>query len=194
MKTRLAIAIVALGSFALLAGTASAQAAAIPSPFHAGQWGIEAYASLYGGGGVTRFFTPRTALVLDVTADHLEMEADDLANANLTKTTASTVDISLGVRHHTMVAPKIASTIGVGIRGTTIQRRDEYGNVPASSAYRATYAGAFVEIGGQYMIADHFAVGIAYSLNGRHATNNGSDQHGFEFSTSFLPLRATLYF
>ena len=44
------------------------------------------------------------------------------------------------------------------------------------------------------MVADHFAVGIAYRLLGRHVKNSGTSQAGTEFLSNVLPIRATLYF
>ena len=105
------------------------------------------------------------------------------------------LDVSLGLRHHTMVAPKIASTFAVGVAGGTRQQRAEYGGALGGvSSYRADYLGAWVEFGGQYMIVDHFAVGLAYNLSARHLAHIAGDQHGFEFATAFRPVRATLYF
>ncbi|MFL5563248.1 MAG: hypothetical protein ACJ79K_17415 [Gemmatimonadaceae bacterium] len=193
-KTHLAAAVMALGSLAVTA-TAGAQQAAIPSPFHAGQWGIEAYADVFGHGGVMRFFTPRTALVFDLGANHADSKAAN-SNATLQKSTTNTFDLELGLRHLTMLAPKIASTFGAGVNAGTTQRRDEYVGFPSItvSSYQANYAGAFIEMGGQYIIADRFAVGLAYYLSARRTSTNAGDQRGFAYSTSFRPLRATLYF
>jgi len=195
MKRHLAAAAIALGSLATIAGTAEAQAATIASPFHAGQWGVEAYAHVFGDGGVMRFFTPRTALVLDVAADQISTDAND-ATSTLQHTNSTMLNLSLGLRHHTMVAPKIASTFAGGVSVSTTRQRSEY-EAPSGtsvSSYRANYAGGWVEFGGQYMVADRFAVGLAYDLIGRHISNTGTDQHGFEFATQFRPIRATLYF
>src|SRR3954466_1581119 len=107
-KTHLAAAIIALGS-AAVAGAAGAQQATIPSPFHAGQWGVEAYADVFGHGGGMRFFTPPTALVFDLAAAHGDTKADDNSNSALRSSTTNTFDLELGLRHHTMVAPRIVS-------------------------------------------------------------------------------------
>ena len=194
-KTHLAATVIALGSLAAFS-TAGAQQATIPSPFHAGQWGVEAYADIFGHGGAMRFFTPQTALVFDLGAEHGDTKAAANSNSTLQKSTTNTLDLELGLRHHTMVAPKVVSTFGAGVDAGTIQRRDEYLGFPSItvSSYRANYVGAFAEVGGQYMIADRFAVGLAFYLSARRTSTNAGDQRGFEYNTSFRPLRATLYF
>jgi hypothetical protein len=193
-KSTLVLAIVALGSVGMTT-TASAQATIIPSPFHTGQWGIEAYADVFGNGGVTRFFTPQTALVLNLSTDHSATTSPNQSTASLRRSTGTTLDLALGLRHHTMVAPKIASTFAGGVEAGTTRQRFEYTDFANTvSRYNSTYAGAFAEFGGQYMIADHFAVGLAYRLSARHISNAGNDQRGWEVGTSFRPVRATLYF
>lgn len=95
-----------------------------------------------------------------------------------------------------MLAPKIASTFGGGVEAATTSQRAEYPGTPSVvNSYRSTSLGAFVEAGGQYMVADHFAIGLAYRLTGSHlSSRNGGATHGFDVETSFLPIRATLYF
>ena len=95
-----------------------------------------------------------------------------------------------------MLAPKIASVFGGGIALGSYAQRDEY-STPANdvTSFHARYIGAYVEAGGQYMVADHLAIGLSYRLAGQHMTASAaSDLHGFQFASSFLPVRATLYF
>ena len=44
------------------------------------------------------------------------------------------------------------------------------------------------------MVADHFAVGLAYRLSARHLKNGLEEKSGSEFASGFLPVRASLYF
>ena len=186
-----AACVVALGTTAIGATSAAAQAPAIPSPFHAGQWAIEGYAAGQTG-GVMRFFTPRTALALTLSADHLDTRSDD-ASSTLVSSKSTTLDVTLGLRRHTMLASKVAGTFGIGAVGGTVKRRQEY-TIFSPDHFHSGYYGAFADLGGQYMVADHFAVGVAYRFVARHVSNSGSHQAGTELATGVLPIRATLYF
>jgi hypothetical protein len=193
MRTmQLAVAgLVALGATVVGAGRAEAQAA-VASPFHAGQWGIEGYAAAPMG-GVTRFFTPRTALVLALSAERLSTSSDDPASS-LRSNKGTVLDATLGLRRHSMIAPRIAGTIGAGVVGGTVHQKIEYSGTFGPSGGNSSYFGAYADFGGQYMVADHFAVGLAYRLTARHLKNGFQEQSGSEFTSSFLPIRATLYF
>lgn len=189
---QLAVAgIVALGGATIGASRADAQATAA-SPFHAGQWGIEAYAAGQTG-GIMRFFTPRTALVLTMSALHTKTHSDEPANT-LVSDEATVFDATLGFRRHAVLASKVVGTLGAGVVAGSVQARQEYRGIPSRSSFHSSYYGAFAELGGQYMVADHFAVGVAYRFLGRHIKNSGSGQSGTEFLTDVLPVRATLYF
>lgn len=183
--------IVALGAVAASPGGAHAQAAAV-SPFHAGQWGIEAYAAGQTG-GIMRFFTPRTALVLTVSAAHLKTHTDE-PGSTLVSNEATVFDAALGFRRHTMLAAKVVGTLGAGIVAGSVQQQQEYRGIPSRSSFHSSYYGAYAELGGQYMVGDHFAVGVAYRFLGRHVKNTGTSQAGTEFIANVLPVRATLYF
>ena len=187
-----AAAVVALGTSAITPATAQAQATATPSPFHAGQWGLEAYAAGQMG-GVMRFLTPRTALVLTMAANHYRTSAAN-AGSTIASDKATEVDATLGVRRHTTLAPRLSGIFDGGAVAGTFQQRREYTGSLNPGRYHAAYYGAYADAGGQYMVADHFAVGIAYRLIVRHIRNDASEQAGTEFISSVLPVRATLYF
>lgn len=194
-KMQLAAAgIVALGATVIGARGATAQAttAAIASPFHEGQWGVEGYAAGQTG-GILRFFTPRTALVLDLSANRVNTSADR-AGAGLIRNKATEIDATLGIRRHTMLAQHVAATIGVGAVGGSINQTLEYAFPAGTSKFHSSYFGAYLDAGGQYMVADHFAIGLAYRLTGRHVKSSGTGQSGSEFAMAFVPVRATLYF
>ena len=187
-----AAAVVALGWVAIIASSAEAQATASASPFHAGQWGVEAYAS-GSGGGIVRFFTPRTALALTLTARHLSTKSND-PSSTLLSSKSSLFDATLGFRRHSVLAPRMLGTFGAGAVGGTLQQRQEYVGVFSPNRYHASYYGAYAEGGAQYMVADHFAVGVAYRFTLSHTRNDGTHQTGAEMLAAILPVRATLYF
>jgi hypothetical protein len=192
-KVNLAVAaVVALAVAGLGAETAQAQAATMTQPFHAGQWGFETYIG-DNGGGLLRFFTPRTALVLDATFDHNSMKEDQ--NVGTYKTRSNLVDLSLGFRHHVPVAAGFSTTFGAALTYGSAVEHQEYSNTPAqNNSYDARYAGAFAELGAQYMPASHLALGLAYRLAGQHTTVKSYKQSGNDFFTTFTPLRVSLYF
>ena len=190
MNTRLFAA--AFAMLAALPPNAKAQATDNATPFRAGQWGIEGYASGQGG-GILRFLTPRTALVFTLSADHLSTSSDD-ASGSPSSNHATQLDATLGLRRHSMVVQHIAATLGAGLAAGTIQQKVTYPPPDGSDDYRSHHIAAFVDVGGQYMVADHFAVGLAYRLMGEHFKTGPLHQTGFDFSSAFVPLRATLYF
>lgn len=183
--------IVVLGASVIGANSAAAQATS-SSPFHAGQWGIEAYAAGQTG-GIMRFLTPRTALVLTMSANHIKTHSDEPATT-LVSNEATVFDATLGFRRHAVLASKVVGTLGAGVVAGSVQQRQEFRGFPSRSSFHSSYYGAYADLGGQYMVADHFAVGVAYRLTGRHLKNSGTGQAGTEFITNVLPVRATLYF
>ena len=192
MKTAaVASAVLALGALGL-SRPAQAQAATIASPFHAGQWGIEGYATGQTG-GVMRFFTPRTALVFTLSTNHISTSSTDNTFGPSTNH-ATQLDATVGFRRHSMIAQHVAATFGAGLAVGTIQQKETFPPPSGTNSLRSHYLGAFVDLGGQYMVADHFAVGIAYRLAGEHLVSGPANQTGSEFSSAFLPIRAALYF
>jgi hypothetical protein len=195
MKTaqRLATVVVAMGGLCLTVNDAGAQSAT-PSPFHAGQWGIEGYASGTTG-GLLRFITPRTAIVLDVSGTHTRStsSATPILPGDFAKYTSDEFNVALGLRRHVMAAPRMAVTYGVGGLVGTLQQRNEYSGQSANSDHRS-YFGGFADVGGQFMVTDRFAVGLSYRLRLQHNNRSIDDQSGNLISTSFMPIRATLYF
>jgi hypothetical protein len=191
-RMKLALAgVLALGAAAIVPNSAEAQAAVIASPFHAGQWGIEAYAAGQAG-GLIRFFTPRTALAFTLSGNHINTAADG-SGPGSGSSKGTQLDATLGLRRHSMLAPRVAAIVGAGLVGGNVQQKQVYSGIPGASTYHSSYLGAYAEAGGQYMIADHFAVGVAYRLTGRHVKNT-TNQKGSEFGAAVLPIRATLYF
>jgi len=191
-KVHLAVAaIVALAGSGVAAGSAQAQAATMTQPFHAGQWGVETYIG-DNGGGLLRFFTPQTALVLDASFDHSSMKQDQ--NAGTYKTRSNVVNLALGLRHHVPVAAGFSTTFGVAATYGAVVEHQEYSDPAQNNSYGLRYAGGYAEIGGQYMPASHLALGLAYRLAGQHTTVKTFKESGNDFFTTFTPLRVSLYF
>ena len=174
---------------------AAAQQLTTPSPFHTGQWALEGYATGQTG-GVLRFITPRTAIVFDVSGNRSTSEPGGgalITVGDVIKTTDDAFDASLGLRRHVMVAPRIAVTYGLGALAGTMRHKVEYA-LQDKSVFSESFFGGYVDGGGQAMLTDHFAVGLAYRFRIQRTINNVLDQSGTSMRVSFLPIRAALYF
>ena len=183
----------ALGAMTLGAGSAAAQAV-VASPFHAGQWGIEAQAT-GSGGGVLRFLTDRTALILGVTELHTSYHQEASPPFQASDTKGNQVDVSLGLRRHNTIAPGIAVTLGAGAMYSKSTQHYEYQGSPGSTNDRRTSGyGGFAEAGGQFMPTAHVAIGIAYRLEALHSKTKEDHLTVNGFATAFLPFRVSLYF
>lgn len=177
---------------------ASAMSAQQALPFHPGQWGIEA--SALAGGSVLRFISQRTAVVLNLGGSTYSV--DDKSGALFPSSRRSTtVNLSLGLRRHAMVAPHVVGTIGGGVSGLTRWTRDDYSSGgPSSQHSHEVQAGPFVSVGGQYLLNDHLSVGMGYialASWGRVRTSNGGVTYksaSSTLATSFTPFYLTLYF
>jgi hypothetical protein len=179
---------VALGSLAIDARSAGAQEAGA-SPFHAGQWGIEAYATP-NNGGLLYFLTSQTALVLTGTGQRTTTTQD--LNPGTSKTIGASFDLALGLRHHKTFAPGMAFIAGGGAFVGSVQQRNEF--MGGTSRYRTGYYGGYGEIGGQYMPMTHFSIGLTYRLDVRRTTNKNIELTGVGIGTEFMPVRVSLYF
>jgi hypothetical protein len=191
-KVHVAVAVAALSVVSsVCVGRAEAQATA--EPFHAGEWGIETDVAT-NNGSVLRFFTPRTALILGATATHSNSSQQNGNNGEI-KTTDNLLRFSLGVRHHTPIAPGISAITGVSAFIGSLQEHREFTGTPnQTDSFRSDYYGAFGEIGAQYMPTNHVAVGVAYRLNVQHDKVKSIEEKGTMFTASFMPVRVSLYF
>ena len=190
MRTmQLAVAgIVALGASIIGTSSAGAQAAAT-SPFHAGQWGIEAYATP-NNGGLLYFFTNQTALVLSGTGQRTTTTQD--FNLGSAKTINTSFDLALGLRHHKTFAPGMAFIAGGGAFVGAVRQRTEFPG--STNRYRTSEYGGYGEIGGQYMPTTHFSIGLTYRLEARRTKNKNSGLTALGIGTEFMPVRVSLYF
>jgi hypothetical protein len=109
--------------------------------------------------------------------------------------TVNELAIELGLRHYAIVAPRTAVTLGGGLSvGTAQQKIDFGGGGGGVSSYRAYEKGVYAEAGGEYLVNEHFGVGIAYRLAVQRVNIKSDDLTSTAFTTVFLPIRATLYF
>ena len=168
--------------------------------FHAGQWGAEFTGGNWTNAGLMRFFNPRSALVLSASGSLSHGTSTPDGGAKSTSNSQS-LFLALGVRRNTTVAPRVIATTELGANyyisrvKTTL---DALGNPP----YRQnqTNYGLYGEIGGQYFVTPHIALGTGAALgasfgSGRtESGGSGTDYRGLYVSTTLLPVRVSLYF
>ena len=169
--------------------------------FHAGQWAAEFTGGNWGNAGVMRFFSPQSALVLSASGSLSQNKASPDGGTR-SKSDAQSLFLALGVRRHRTVAPRVQATTELGASfgvNHWTSTTDLVGN-PVRSRETRTNGGIYGEIGGQYFVATHLALGTGAVLNasmtsGRNESGgSGTDYRGFALSTSLLPIRVTLYF
>ena len=182
-----------LAAITLAASAAQAQTTTLP--FHAGQWGIEANTTGESG-GILRFFTPRTALTLNLDGVRGDNKTED--NGTTTSGKNAGVEAALGLRRHAAIAPHVVGTVGGGaLVSWGSSRYEQTGGVTKSSFHQV---GPYVSLGGQYMIGDRFSAGVAYQLSAvwgtyKYKTPFGdSKQTMHSYGAAFQPLSVTLYF
>lgn len=169
--------------------------------FHDGQWAAEFSGGSGTNAGVMRFFSQRSALVLSGGAalSHTTTTPDA---GNKTTTNMQSFVLALGVRRHTPIASRVLATTELGAsvdfeHGKTTT--DGFGN-PVDNLLTQKSFGIYGEIGGQYFVASHLALGTVATINASVSTGrnenggSGADLRGFFFSTSLRPIRITLYF
>ena len=191
-KVHVGVTVVAMSVVsAMCVARAGAQATA--EPFHAGQWGIETDV-MANGGSVLRFFTPRTAMLLGATVVHSKFSEANGSNGTV-ETSDNVLNVLVGVRHHSPIAPGLMATTAVSAYLGSAQEHREFTAVPSqNTSYRSDNYGVFGEVGAQYMPTSHVAVGVAYRLVFRHDKVKTFDETGNRIMTVFPPIRLTLYF
>ena len=194
------LAVLSLMAVAVRPSLARAQAAL---PFSAGQWGLEGSMSSNPEGGVMRFFSPRTALVLSGSyykISSTDEQNDPFYGSFKVKTGQSVGFARLGVRLFRPLATNLVqfATVGVTAQHVSQNQDDPISGVPLDGTF--TNLGGFGEIGAQYHLAARFAIGAAFRAEYLHVngktTGSGAEikTSGNGFSLDFIPIRASIFF
>jgi hypothetical protein len=185
---------------ASLAASRGLAAQDVPT-FHAGQWAAEFTGGDFTNEGVMRFFSPRSALVLSGFGSLSHGTATPDGSAKQTSSTQS-LFLALGVRRYTNVAAHVLATTEFGA-GAGFYRSKTVGDVfgnPTANLQRQTNFGIYGEVGAQYFVTTHLALGsvLTVSANGSSGRNEnggtGTDYSGYNLTTALRPIRVTLYF
>ena len=182
-----------------LVATRALAAQEVPT-FHAGQWGAEFTGGNWGNAGVMRFFSPSSALVLSASGSYSRNTSTPDGGTAATSSVRA-LSLALGVRRHSSVASRVLATTELGAytgfsRSKSVS--DGFGNPVYTQSQR--YTGIYGEIGGQYFVTAHLALGsgavLGANINSGRSENAGSgtDYRGFSISTTLLPMRVSLYF
>jgi hypothetical protein len=182
-----------------LALSRAASAQEIPA-FHAGQWGAEFTGGNWTNAGVMRFFSPRSVLVLSASGSYSRNTATTDGGNRQTSSTRA-LSLALGMRRYSTVASRVVATNELGAYTGFSRSKTSSDWLGAPGYFQSqSYSGIYGEIGGQYLVTAHLALGTGATLaanvnSGRsESTGNGTDYHGFSISTQLLPIRVSLYF
>ena len=151
---------------------------------------------------VLRFRNARSAFVLSASGT-LSRFTTEVNGGTDRETSQRGIYLGLGLRRHTVVAPRVLAQTELGVftwfNQTRIRGTDAFG-APTVNKMSNWNMGAYGEIGGQYFVASHLALGAAGTLSaGRmqsRTNNNGLRERGsgFAVTTALTPIRITLYF
>lgn len=191
----------ALAASALLLTAAIAEAQETPA-FHRGQWAAEFSGGSAVSAGVLRFFNPTSALAVSFGGVLSESHSESNSSPDA-KDSQGYLSLAVGLRRHTSVAPRVLARTEFGFVGNASTYRNQYNDVTGAviqSRQSIFGAGGYGEIGGQYFLTPHIALGAAATLM---ATRNWgssrtgtmrSNLRGFLISTGLTPIQLTLYF
>lgn len=186
-------------AFTLLTAGRGLAAQDLPA-FHAGEWAAEFTGGNWNNAGVMRFFSPRSALILSGSGSFSRSTSTpDSGVASIG--TSKSLFLALGVRRHNTVASRVLATteFGAELNLDRVKTRTDAFGGPIYRQRQTSY-GVYGEIGGQYFVASHLALGAVASFgairsSGRSESGGASeDVHGFSLSTGLRPIRVTLYF
>ena len=190
-----------------LAATAILPAAAIAQslPFRSGQWGAEFQSGDLTSAGVIRFFSPSSALVLDLGILDVTHDEEDVPSGGGTGTTVENsitlYNLRLGFRNYMPVATRVTGFWTVGgqfVHGS--QTQEIPGPFGGRSEDSETDIGVFGQLGADYHVTNNLAVGVAYDLCFLHVSGESKDPggttdiSGHRFTAGFTPVRVSLFF
>ncbi|HKO15828.1 MAG TPA: hypothetical protein VJU87_06295 [Gemmatimonadaceae bacterium] len=185
-----------IAAFGLAVATrVSAQAATAALPFHAGQWGGQfAVGSDVQSIGLLRFHSPSAAFVFDLSAA-VNQFSTDAGFGSDQKSTSENVSLRVGPRRYAPVASQVAHYLGAGLLANLAHAKSNIGGTSTSA--RSLTAGAYAELGGDYLVTPHLAIGVqgtAQATYGR--TSNSSQAHLSSWSVGLGATRlvATIFF
>jgi hypothetical protein len=196
------LAVVSLTAVAISPSLMRAQDAL---PYSAGQWGLEASASANPEGGVLKFFSPKTALVLTGSYSKLSTK-DEVTDpfggaAASVKTSQSQAAARLGLRFYRPIATSLVQFTTVGITAQHVSQNQDDPFSGGQFDVTLNNFGAFGEVGAQYHLGPRFAFGAAFRAEYLHVTGKTTGSSGATgkttgngFSFDFTPIRASIFF
>ena len=141
-------------------------------PFRAGQWGAEFTASDFSGVGALRFTSSRSAWLIDVQGRFTRQSGDsDSPSRYEIVSDSDALQLRLGWRRYGTLAPRVVRHVGVGVLGRYASSEQSPGAFSISAPFsfestRSDYsAGAFAEVGAQWLITSNLGLGAIWSAN-----------------------------
>jgi hypothetical protein len=177
-------------------------------PFRTGQWGAEFQSGDLTSAGVMRFFSPSTALVLNVGILSIETEEEVTSagpgSGTTTDNSFSLYAARLGFRNYSPVANRVVGfwTVGVELaRGSQEQFvPDPFSGGGIQFEESETQIGVFGQLGADYQVTSNLAVGMAFDVVWARITgeqrdpSNTVDISGHRFSGNLTPVRVSIFF
>ncbi len=174
-------------------------------PFHRGQWGalINLGGFIGSGGGFLRFRNANHAWVLDgsvsLQRSHNQTDTSGTFLASSTQSGGS-VSLRLGSRSYHPVSRHVDRQFTFGITGQ-YGRANQYGSGGYGSEHSSSVgAGVFAELGAEWLVTSHLALGAACSASlgfqWSHVVSRPYDSRGNGISASAggIQLRGAFYF
>jgi hypothetical protein len=173
----------------------------ITTSFHPGQWGVGFTQGRYlAEAGVLRFSTPTLAWVLDATGtfDRQVLSGAGVFGAD-ESAKSYTVTALAGPRWYHAIGAHVVRLIGIGLLGSY----SSYENVGSPNRSKFWSAGAYGEIGVQYMFTRHVGLGWRANLlvsrgheRSNYLTGNGSvvDETYYHVDLQPVQVTGTVYF
>lgn len=203
-----------LGAWGAVATPAWAQQAD-SLPFRAGQWGVEFTAADFSGVGALRFTSPRHAWLIDAQGQFVRQNGDtDQLSRFETLVDSDALQLRLGWRRYTAMAPRVVRHVSVGVLGryASSEQNPSAFQISPPFAFQSTTTrsgGVFAEVGAQWMITPNLGLGAAWSANaqfgetkierlsaaaGAQPVREKSTVNTLSGSLGGLSIRGTVYF
>lgn len=193
------IHLILMSACVLVSHSVYAQAVADSAAFHRGQWGVEFLPSTsISEAGVLRFNTPTRAWVLDGSAGFDRETASGGSLPGDQTSQSLNVNARLGPRWYHTANERVLRFLGLGVTGGYASARQTIGS-------KADYwsAGAYGELGLQYLFTRHLGLGGRATLTGSRSSQQfvpngqgGTTQRVRIYHVGLQPLQiiGTFYF
>ncbi|HKG92434.1 MAG TPA: hypothetical protein VKA84_11100, partial [Gemmatimonadaceae bacterium] len=180
-------------------------------PFRHGQWGaLFRLDAAYASAGVLRFTSPRRAWLADVRVsaavshgtNSSTLDGDPFPEGR-TRTSGVILQLRAGRRAYAPLGRAVVTHRGAGVLTSFDRFRSRFrsGSFESTGGDWAWGAGAFGEVGAEYLVTPRFGLGAAGQVELGYTERRGSlfesghaVERGVNLTTSLITFTATVYF